>query len=203
MSTQKKQLGDTVRINRGEYKDRVGVLEAKEQRTWLVRLESGEAVSVPFPFVEVIASQIPEAVPQTEAAEVDTITVAAETTTLTEAPEVETSTEVTEPEVSTTKAAEPTDNSTANTVEPFTEATGSPVKAEIQTLTVKQLQELAKQKGIGIARTKADFLRIIQKMHPEEDLTALKGPALFNRVTELHISRLRSKEDLQNLLSAN
>jgi len=34
-------------------------------------------------------------------------------------------------------------------------------------------------------------------------LTLLKGPVLFNRVTELHISRLRSKEDLQNLLSAN
>jgi hypothetical protein len=45
MSTQKKQLGDVVKINRGEYKDRVGILEAKEQRTWLVRLESGEAVS--------------------------------------------------------------------------------------------------------------------------------------------------------------
>jgi hypothetical protein len=199
MSTQKKQLGDTVRINRGEYKDRVGILEAKEQRGWLVRLENGEAVSVPFPFVEVIASPIPEMVPQTE---VDTITVAAEATTLTEAPEAETSTEVIEPEVPAPEAAETTKYSTANAVEPSAETTGSPVKAEIQSLTVKQLQELAKQKGIGIARTKADFLRIIAKMHPEEDLSILKGPALFDRVTELHISRLRSKEDLQILLSA-
>jgi hypothetical protein len=202
MSTQKKQLGDTVRINRGEYKDRVGILEAKEQRAWRVRLENGEAVSVPFPFIEVIASPIPKAAPQND---VDTITVAAEATTVTEmpVPETETSTEATEPEVPNTDVAESTEDTTADAVEPPAEITGSPVKAEIQSLTVKQLQELAKQKGIGIARTKADFLRIIQKMNPEEDLTALKGPALFNRVTELHISRLRSKEDLQNLLSAN
>jgi hypothetical protein len=201
MSTQKKQLGDTVRINRGEYKDRVGVLEANQQRAWLVRLESGEAVSIPFPFVEVIASPIPKAAPQTE---VDTITVAAETTTLTEAPatERETSTEVAQPEVPAPEEAEHGENPPTEAVETQTEATDSPVKPEIQSLTVKQLQELAKQKGLGIARTKADFLRIIAKMHPEEDLSILKGPALFNRVTELHISRLRSKEDLQILLSA-
>ena len=196
MSTQKKQLGDTVRINRGEYKDRMGVLEAKEQRTWLVRLETGEAVSVPFPFVE--------AVPQTDEAEVETITVAAEVTTTTEEPATDavTTTEVAEPEVQIPEAVEPTEDTNTDTVETPTEVTGSPVNAEIQSLTVKQLQELAKQKGIGIARTKADFLRIIGKMHLEEDLNTLKGPALFNRVTELHISRLRSKEDLQNFLSA-
>lgn len=67
-------------------------------------------------------------------------------------------------------------------------------------MTVKQLQALAKQSGISIARTKADFLRIIQAKHPGEDLQRLKGKTLFDRVSELHISRLRSKEDLLRLL---
>ena len=68
-------------------------------------------------------------------------------------------------------------------------------------MTTLQLRELAKQKGIAIARTKSDFLRIIKKKNLSEDLERLKGEVLFNRVSELHISRLRSKEDLQKLLS--
>ena len=51
-----------------------------------------------------------------------------------------------------------------------------------------------------MARTKADFLRIIKEKHPDEDLEKLKGKALFDRVSELHISRLRSKEELRKLL---
>ena len=69
-------------------------------------------------------------------------------------------------------------------------------------LTVKQLQALVKQRGIGIARTKSDFLRIIKEKNPEEDLEPLKGKVLFDRVSELHISRLRTKEDLVRMLSA-
>jgi len=193
MSTQKKQLGDVVRINRGEYKDKTGVLEAKEQRTWVVRLETGEAVSAPFPFVEVIASPLPQSVSN-------------------ETQENETAVEA-QAEEQTESAPPETDSPAVATAEPIpTEPVPTPESApqestatesEIKKLSVKQLQELAKQRGIGIARTKADFLRIIQKMQPEEDLSTLKGPVLFNRVTELHISRLRSKEDLQNLLSAN
>ena len=72
---------------------------------------------------------------------------------------------------------------------------------EIKDLTVKQLQELAKQRGIGIARTKSDFLRIIKEKNPDEDLDQLTGKTLFNRVSELHISRLRSKAEIVSLLS--
>jgi len=72
---------------------------------------------------------------------------------------------------------------------------------DIAKMTVKQLQALAKQRKIGIARTKSDFLRIIKDKNPDEDLDQLKGKTLFDRVTELHISRLRTKEDLINMLS--
>jgi hypothetical protein len=49
---------------------------------------------------------------------------------------------------------------------------------------------------------KADFLRIIQERNPDEDLALPKCKVLFDRVKELHISRLRSKEEMVNLLSA-
>jgi len=198
MSTQKKQLGDVVRINRGEYKDKTGVLEAKEQRTWLVRLESGEAVSAPFPFVEVIASPLPKAV-SSETQENDPQ--GTETAVEAQAEEqVESTPPETDSPVEATSEPIPTEPVPTSESAPQ-ESTAS--ESDIKKLSVNQLQELAKQRGIGIARTKADFLRIIQQMHPEEDLSTLKGPVLFTRVTELHISRLRSKEDLQNLLSAN
>jgi len=198
MSTQKKQFGDVVRINRGEHKDKTGVLEAKEQRTWVVRLETGEAVSAPFPFVEVIASPLPKAVSnETQANDPQGTETAVEA-------QAEEQSESTPPETDSpaVATAEPIPTEPVPTSESAPQESTS-TESEIKKLSVKQMQELAKQKGIGIARTKADFLRIIQKMHPQEDLTLLKGPVLFNRVTELHISRLRSKEDLQNLLSTN
>ena len=76
-----------------------------------------------------------------------------------------------------------------------------PIPEDITKLNTLQLRELAKQKGVTIARTKADFLRIIKEINPGENPERLKGKVLFDRVGELHISRLRSKEDLQKLLS--
>ena len=174
-----KKLGDHVKITGGARKGQTGKLVFKEKRGWTVEIAPGETVLVAFPYVELIqdnASMVPvvEDTPATEAAvEVGTV------------------------ESAQSKAESPSAAETSPT-----EATTSEAKPDISKMSVKRLQDLAKQKGIGIARTKSDFLRIIAKMHPEEDLTTLKGPALFNRVTELHISRLRSKEDLQNLLSA-
>ena len=75
------------------------------------------------------------------------------------------------------------------------------VEDSIAKLTILQLRGLAKRKGISVARTKADFLRIIKEKKPDDDLERLKGKVLFDRVSELCISRLRSKEDLQKLLS--
>ena len=71
----------------------------------------------------------------------------------------------------------------------------------ITKLELLQLRDLAKEKGVSVARTKEDFLRIIKEKNPKEDLERLKGKALFDKVSELHISRLRSKEDLLRLLA--
>ena len=71
----------------------------------------------------------------------------------------------------------------------------------IAKITTLQLRDLAKQRGVSVARTKSDFLKIIKEKNLGEDLERLKGKILFDRVSELHISRLRSKEDLQKLLA--
>ena len=71
----------------------------------------------------------------------------------------------------------------------------------IAKMTNLQLRDLAKQRGVSVARTKVDFLRIIKEKHPDEDLERLKGKVLFDRVSELRISRLRSKQELQKLLA--
>ena len=75
-------------------------------------------------------------------------------------------------------------------------------ESDLNKLNVIQLQALAISKGIGIARTKTDFLKIIKEMKPNEDLDGLRGKDLFDRVGQLHISRLRNKADLITLLQA-
>jgi len=94
-----------------------------------------------------------------------------------------------------TNSAEPTPATTTE------QESAVEIDPEIKKLTINQLQTLAKEKGVSIARTKADFLRIIKAKNLDEDLNLLKGKVLFDRVTELKISRLRSKADLQILLS--
>ena len=86
---------------------------------------------------------------------------------------------------------------------PETATEANVVQNPYEQMTVVELQKLAKERDISIARTKADFVRIIKEMEPDCDTGTLKGPALFNKVSELHISRLRSKKDLVELLSAN
>ena len=78
---------------------------------------------------------------------------------------------------------------------------GTEISENLTKMTTIQLCDLAKRKGVSVARTKADFLRIIKEKHPGEDLERLKGKVLFDRVSELHISRLRSKKELQKLLA--
>ncbi len=94
---------------------------------------------------------------------------------------------------------EETDATRTETINDTPSQTGVP--DDVKKMTVMQLRDLAKEKGVSVARTKEDFLRIIKEMNSEENLERLKGKVLFDRVSELHISRLRSKEDLQKLLS--
>ena len=82
------------------------------------------------------------------------------------------------------------------------EAMGVGESTDITKMTVSQLQVQAKQPGIGIARTKSDFLWIIKEKNSDEDLDQLNGKTLYNRVSELYISRLRTKENFVRLLSS-
>ena len=213
-TTNPKQAGDLVKITGGLYKKEEGILHEKTSRGWNVKLKNGEIVLTSFPFVVVLAkkgefeegeswksilaedfaedqdSPIPEA--ESEIAEENEIEQNAPESPCTASEE--TGDEIVAPGEIAVQA--PTETAETGSIEENTEITENLAK-----LTTLQLRELAKQKGVAIARTKADFLRIIKEKNPGEDLEQLKGKVLFDRVSELHISRLRSKEDLQKLLS--
>jgi len=68
-------------------------------------------------------------------------------------------------------------------------------------LTLKQLQEQAKGKGISIARTKSDFLKLL-KQKTGTDYSHLAGKELKAVVKQHQIAALRSKDELIDLLKA-
>ena len=179
MTTPKKKVGDRVMITACQAKNKVGTIVDKERRGWMIELEDGSRVTASFPMVALV-----EASAQADPAGGEQ----AQETTDAESPTAE---------VETSQKADP---SAQGEAEPMPETPEG--EQDIAKMTVKQLQALAKQRGIGIARTKDDFLRIIKEKHPDEDLERLKGKVLFDRVSELHISRLRTKEDLVRMLSA-
>jgi len=225
MNELKKEIGDLVQINAGTYKDKTGTLVEKG-KGWIVELtDSKERISVSFPMVILLQKAQPAAqdVEETEPATtppselIETAQSATEVVVAEAAPaeilEVETtqqSVESTTEEVTSEAVTERLDEETPGADTDSTEQTmvttaeqedPAEINPEIKKLTINQLQTLAKEKGVSIARTKADFLRIIKQKNPNEDLSLLKGKVLFDRVTELKISRLRSKADLQILLS--
>ncbi len=182
MSKVKKQIGDQVKITAGQHKDKTGKLTAKNRRGWTVELEDGQQVSASFPMVALLPSveeqeaQETAEPQQTESATVDS----------------------SKDEDESSVESDPSSQSE----EQRSEALGEGESTDITKMTVKQLQAQAKQRGIGIARTKSDFHRIIKEKNPDEDLDQLRGKTLFNRVSELHISRLRTKADLVRMLTA-
>jgi len=180
MSTTKRKIGDRIRITGGQHKDKVGTIIDKERRGWTIELEDGSRVTASFPMVALV-----EASTQTEQAGAEQ----AQETTRVESP------------TARAKAFQKADP-TSQAAETAT-ATASEGEQDVAKMTVKQLQALVKQRGIGIARTKSDFIRIIKEKNPDEDLERLKGKVLFDRVSELHISRLRTKEDLVRMLQAS
>ena len=181
MSKVKKQIGDQVMITAGHHKDKTGKLTAKNRGGWTVELEDGQQVSASFPMVALL--------PSAEEQEAQETTEMQQTESNVDASSNE------ENESSTES------NPSSDSQEQPSESPGEGESTDITKMTVKQLQAQAKQRKIGIARTKSDFLRIIKDKNPDEDLDQLKGKTLFDRVTELHISRLRTKEDLINMLS--
>ena len=215
MSTaNQKQAGDFVKITGGLYKREEGILHEKTSKGWNVKLKSGEIVLTSFPFVVVLAKKgefeegepwksilaedfakdqdVP--IPEAESA------IAQENTIAQHAPERPgTASEETGDAIITPgkdAAQAPAGAEGNGRIEEGTE-----ISENLAKLTTLQLRDLAKRKRVAIARTKADFLLIIKEKNPDEDLEQLKGKVLFDRVSELHISRLRSKEDLQRLLA--
>ncbi|MDP8229015.1 MAG: KOW motif-containing protein [Candidatus Electryoneaceae bacterium] len=171
MSKVKKQIGDSVLITAGQHKNEVGIIVEKERHSWTIELEDGSRITASFAMVALVE-------PSTQTEPMDEV-------------EVITEAESTVVEAEASREADPTAVSEA---ESTTETPDD--ELDVTKMTVKQLQALAKQRGIGIARTKSDFLRIIKEKNPEEDLDQLNGKTLFNRISELHISRLRTKVDL-------
>lgn len=68
-------------------------------------------------------------------------------------------------------------------------------------LTVKQLQSLAKQNGVSIARTKADFIHLLDQVEPGIGHADLAGAALKAKLKEHKIGLLRTKQELVELLA--
>ena len=178
-TTSQKQAGDLVTISGGAHKGKEGILQEKLSKGWNIKLRSGEVVLTSFPFIKLIAKQGEFAEDASENPPPASEQACEET--------VEASEDITQPP--------------SNTAINEAAATVNKIPENIAKMTTVQLRDLAKQKGVSIARTKADFLRIIKEVSPGENLDQLKGKALFDRVSELHISRLRSKEDLQKLLA--
>ena len=183
MSKVKKQIGDQVMITAGQHKDKTGKLTTKNRGGWTVELEDGQQVSASFRMVALLPAAEEQKAQETTETQQTESTVDASSND-----ENESSTE--------------SDPSSQSEEQP-SEAQGEGESTDITKMTVKQLQALAKQRGIGIARTKSDFLRIIKEKNPDEDLDQLMGKTLFGRVTELHISRLRTKADLVRMLQVS
>ncbi|MCL5104455.1 MAG: minor capsid protein [Armatimonadetes bacterium] len=73
--------------------------------------------------------------------------------------------------------------------------------ADLNTLTVKQLQALAKQNGIAVARTKSDFIKLLDAAEPGVGHADLSGAALQAKIKQYNIAALRSKDELATLLA--
>ncbi len=73
--------------------------------------------------------------------------------------------------------------------------------ADLGTLTVKQLQTLAKQNGIAVARTKSDFIKLLDQAEPGVHHGDLSGSALQAKIKQHNIAALRSKDELAKLLA--
>lgn len=73
--------------------------------------------------------------------------------------------------------------------------------ADLQALTMEQVKKLAKQNGVSVARTKADFLGLLDKVEPGIDHSDLGGEALKVKLAAHKIGALRTKQELIDLLA--
>ena len=62
------------------------------------------------------------------------------------------------------------------------------------------MQKIAQANKIGIARTKADFVKLLKPHEPFVDFDNIKGAELKNLIKKHKISALRSKNELIDLI---
>lgn len=215
-----KQVGDLVRVTIGQYAGQVGVIMERGQGVWVVDLENGPRIQVAFRMVELAGGDaVSNVVASQTAAEPDAsvqvMDAVEQDVTLPESVTDETKTAATGATPETAAPDSPTVAPTGTedidlTPEAHTPSTPRPriraalpdnIPESLSKLSVRELWDLAKQRGVSVARTKADFLRIIEANFPEVNLATLKGKTLFDTVSSLHISRLRSKCDLLIILA--
>jgi len=73
-------------------------------------------------------------------------------------------------------------------------------QGDFDKLTIKQLQKLAQNNGIAIARTKKNFIKLLKPLEPDIELDSLKGAELKSIIKKHKIGALRSKDELIALL---
>ncbi|MGQ9795929.1 MAG: hypothetical protein ACUVR9_05830, partial [Desulfosoma sp.] len=73
--------------------------------------------------------------------------------------------------------------------------------ADLNTLSVKQLQTLAKHNGVSIASTKVDFIHLLDAAESGVDHSSLAGAAFDAKLKQYKIGLLRTKDDLIQLLA--
>ena len=71
---------------------------------------------------------------------------------------------------------------------------------DLSALSAKQLQTLAKQNGVAVARTKSDFIGLLDAAEPGVPHADLAGKALEAKLKQYGIGALRTKDELVKLL---
>ena len=73
-------------------------------------------------------------------------------------------------------------------------------QVDFEKLTIKQLQKLAQNNRISIARTKNDFIKLLKPLEPDVDLESQKGSQLQSLIKKHKIVTLRSNDELVKLI---
>ena len=63
-------------------------------------------------------------------------------------------------------------------------------------LTVEELQEVARTKGVSIYMTKQDVIELLDKLEPETDHSELKGKSLIEAKNRYQIPTAKNKRQL-------
>lgn len=223
-TTIKKQIGDRVVITGGPRKGIQGNISALQGLKATIKLDDGTEVPAGVAWLDFVIIEHPETPVETAMSEIESalteisvvtdeiatpLEVASDTEQVVPVPvEPQAESALSEQQlekapIAPVTAPVATKRARKRNTEPASETATEANVAQnpYEKMTVNELQKLAKARNISVARTKADFVHIIKELEPDIDTETLKGPALFNKVSDLHISRLRSKKDLVTLLS--